>query len=152
MTEYFPTDDYALRTEENSGESLSKSLSASLSNLTNIQRKQNVFFAMTDVSFDNNSSLSRNSTSRRIDDDETHTLLNNDSDNRNIRFSTRLSYRFALSKRSSLAFSVNGEYGTQDQDGWQVRYDGLGAGPAGQTAQQRRRPQIQLRDIGRLQL
>lgn len=120
MTEYFPTDDYALRTEENSGESLSKSLSASLSNLTNIQRKQNVFFAMTDVSFDNNSSLSRNSTSRRIDDDETHTLLNNDSDNRNIRFSTRLSYRFALSKRSSLAFSVNGEYGTQDQDGWQV--------------------------------
>ena len=120
MTEYFPTDDYALRTEENSGESLSKSLSASLSNLTNIQRKQNVFFAMTDVSFDNNSSLSRNSTSRRIDDDETRTLLNNDSDNRNIRFSTRLSYRFALSKRSSLAFSVNGEYGTQDQDGWQV--------------------------------
>lgn len=120
MTEYFPTDDYALRTEENSGESLSKSLTASLSNLTNIQRKQNVFFAMTDFSFDNNSSLSSNSTFRRIDDDETRTHLNNDSDNRNIRFSTRLSYRFALSKRSSLAFSVNGQYGTQDQDGWQV--------------------------------
>lgn len=120
MTEYFPTDDYALRTEENSGESLSKSLSASINNLTNIQRKQNVFFAMTGFSFDNNSSLSRNSTSRRIDDDETRTLLNNDSDNRNIRFSTRLSYRFSLSKRSSLAFSVNGEYGTQDQNGWQV--------------------------------
>lgn len=120
MTEYFPTDEYTLRTEENSGESLSKSLSASLFNLTSIQRKQNAFSAMTDFSFDNNSSLSRNSTSRRIDDDKTRTLLNNDSDNRNIRFSTQLSYRFALSKRSSLAFSVNGKYNSQDQDGWQV--------------------------------
>ncbi|MDY5242003.1 MAG: hypothetical protein SPH60_09885 [Alistipes senegalensis] len=120
MTEYFPTDDYALRTEENSGESLSKALSANLSNLTSVRRGKNSFFAMTDFSFDNNSSLSRNSTSQRIDDDETRTLLNNDSDNRNIRFSTRLSYRFALSKRSSLALSVNGDYGTQDQDGWQI--------------------------------
>lgn len=120
MTEYFPTDDYALRTEENSGESLSKALSANLSNQTSVRRGKNSFFAMTDFSFDNNSSLSRNSTSQRIDDDETRTLLNNDSDNRNIRFSTRLSYRFALSKRSSLALSVNGDYGTQDQDGWQI--------------------------------
>lgn len=31
MTEYFPTEDYDLRTEENSGESLSKALSASIS-------------------------------------------------------------------------------------------------------------------------
>ena len=120
MTEYFPTDDYALRTEENSGESLSKALSANLSNLTSVRRGKNSFFAMTDFSFANNSSLSRNSTSQRIDDDETRTLLNNDSDNRNLSFNIRLSYRFALSKRSSLALSVNGDYGTQDQDGWQI--------------------------------
>lgn len=120
LTEYFPTDAYALRTEENSGESLSKALSANLSNLTNIQRKQNVFFAMTDFSFANNSSLSRNSTSQRIDDDETRTLLNNDSDNRNLSFNIRLNYYIFLSEKSSLSFWVNGDYGTQDQDGWQI--------------------------------
>lgn len=43
MTEYFPTDDYALRTEENSGESLSKALSANLSNLTSVRRGKNSF-------------------------------------------------------------------------------------------------------------
>lgn len=65
MTEYFPTEDYDLRTEENSGESLSKALSASISNLTSIQRKKNTFFAMTDFSFDNGSSHSRSVTFRR---------------------------------------------------------------------------------------
>ena len=120
MTEYFPTEDYDLRTEENSGESLSKALSASISNLTSIQRKKNTFFAMTDFSFDNGSSHSRSVTFRQIDDDETRTRLNNDSDNRNIRFNTRLSYYLTLSKRSSLEFLVSGNYGTQDQDGWQV--------------------------------
>ena len=120
MTEYFPTEDYDLRTEENSGESLSKALSASISNLTSIQRKKNTFFAMTDFSFDNGSSHSRSVTFRQIDDDETRTRLNNDSDNRNIRFNTRLSYYLTLSKRSSLEFLVSGNYGTQDQNGWQV--------------------------------
>ncbi len=119
-TEYFPTEDYDLRTEENSGESLSKALSASISNLTSIQRKKNTFFAMTDFSFDNGSSHSRSVTFRQIDDDETRTRLNNDSDNRNIRFSTQLSYYLSLSKRSSLSFSVRGSYGSQDQNGWQV--------------------------------
>lgn len=120
MTEYFPTEDYDLRTEENSGESLSKALSASISNLTSIQRKKNTFFAMTDFSFDNGSSHSRSVTFRQIDDDKTRTQLNNDSDNRNIRFNTRLSYYLTLSKRSSLEFLVSGNYGTQDQNGWQV--------------------------------
>ena len=120
MTEYFPTEDYDLRTEENSGESLSKALSASISNLTSIQRKKNTFFAMTDFSFDNGSSHSRSVTFRQIDDDETRTRLNNDSDNRNIRFNTRLSYYLTLSKRSSLEFLVSGNYGTQDQNSWQV--------------------------------
>lgn len=119
-TEYFPTEDYDLRTEENSGESLSKALSASISNLTSIQRRKNTFFAMTDFSFDNGSSHSRSVTFRQIDDDETRTRLNNDSDNRNIRFSTQLSYYLSLSKRSSLSFSVRGSYGSQDQNGWQV--------------------------------
>lgn len=119
-TEYFPTEDYDLRTEENSGESLSKALSASISNLTSIQRKKNTFFAMTDFSFDNGSSHSRSVTFRQIDDDETRTRLNNDSDNRNIRFSTQLSYYLSLSRRSSLSFSVRGSYGSQDQNGWQV--------------------------------
>ena len=120
MTEYFPTEDYDLRTEENSGESLSKALSASISNLTSIQRKKNTFFAMTDFSFDNGSSHSRSVTFRQIDDDKTRTQLNNDSDNRNIRFNTRLSYYLTLSKRSSLEFLISGNYGTQDQNGWQV--------------------------------
>lgn len=120
MTEYFPTEDYDLRTEENSGESLSKALSASISNLTSIQRKKNTFFAMTDFSFDNGSSHSRSVTFRQIDDDETRTRLNNDSDNRNIRFNTQLSYYLSLSRRSSLSFSVRGSYGSQDQNGWQV--------------------------------
>lgn len=152
MTEYFPTDDYALRTEENSGESLSKALSANLSNLTSIRRGKNSFLAMTDFSFANNSSLSRNSTSQRIDDDETRTLLNNDSDNRNLSFNIRLNYYISLSEKSSLSFWVNGDYGTQDQDGWQIDTGGLGAGPASQTAQQRRRPPVRFRNIGRLQL
>lgn len=120
MTEYFPTEDYDLRTEENSGESLSKALSASISNLTSIQRKKNTFFAMTDFSFDNGSSHSRSVTFRQIDDDKTRTQLNNDSDNRNIRFNTRLSYYLTLSKRSSLEFLLSGNYGTQDQNSWQV--------------------------------
>lgn len=120
MTEYFPTDDYALRTEENSGESLSKALSASINNLTNIRRKKNSFFAMTGFSFDNNSSYSRSLTFRRIDDDETRTHLNNDSNNRNIRFNTQLSYRISLSRRSALNFIIAGNYDSQDQDGWQV--------------------------------
>ena len=74
---------------------------------------------MTDFSA-NNSSLSRNSTSQRIDDDETRTHLNNDSDNRNLSFNIRLNYYISLSEKSSLSFWVNGDYGTQDQDGWQI--------------------------------
>ena len=120
MTEYFPTDDYALRTEESSGESLSKNLSGSLSNQTSIQRRKNTFFAMTDIRFESGDSHSRSTTSRRIDDDETRTHLNNDSDNRNLSFNIRLSYRISLSKKSSLSFWVNGDYGTQDRNGWQI--------------------------------
>lgn len=120
MTEYFPTDDYALRTEESSGESLSKNLSGSLSNLTSIQRKKNTFFAMTDLRFDSGDSYSRSATSRRIDNDETRTHLNNDSDNRNLSFNIRLNYYISLSKRSSLSFWIIGDYGTQDQNGWQI--------------------------------
>ena len=120
MTEYFPTDDYALRTEESSGESLSKNLSGSLSNLTSIQRKKNTFFAMTDIRFDSGDSYSRSATSRRIDNDETRTHLNNDSDNRNLSFNIRLNYYISLSKRSSLSFWIIGDYGTQDQNGWQI--------------------------------
>ena len=120
MTEYFPTDDYTLRTEESSGESLSKNLSGSLSNLTSIQRKKNTFFAMTDIRFDSGDSYSRSATSRRIDNDETRTHLNNDSDNRNLSFNIRLNYYISLSKRSSLSFWIIGDYGTQDQNGWQI--------------------------------
>ena len=120
MTEYFPTDDYTLRTEESSGESLSKNLSGGLSNLTSIQRKKNTFFAMTDIRFDSGDSYSRSATSRRIDNDETRTHLNNDSDNRNLSFNIRLNYYISLSKRSSLSFWIIGDYGTQDQNGWQI--------------------------------
>lgn len=128
MTEYFPTDDYALRTEESSGESLSKNLSGSLSNLTSIQRKKNTFFAMTDIRFDSGDSYSRSATSRRIDNDETRTHLNNDSDNRNLSFNIRLNYYISLSKRSSLSFWIIGDYGTQDQNGWQIDTTALAQG------------------------
>lgn len=120
MTEYFPTDDYTLRTEENSGESLSRSLSASINNLTNIHRRKNAFLAITNIRFDNGDSHSRSNTFRRIDDDETRTHLDNDSDDRNLGFSIQLNYHIALTEKSSLSFWVNGDYGTQDRNGWQI--------------------------------
>lgn len=55
QTEYFPTEAYALRNEESRNESLSKSLSAEISNYVNIQRKKKVFGAMTTFSIDDGS-------------------------------------------------------------------------------------------------
>lgn len=55
QTEYFLTEAYALRSEESRNESLSKSLSAEISNYVNIQRKKKVFGAMTTFSIDDGS-------------------------------------------------------------------------------------------------
>lgn len=55
QTEYFPTEAYALRNEESRNESLSKSLSAEISNYVNIQQKKKVFGAMTTFSIDDGS-------------------------------------------------------------------------------------------------
>ena len=62
QTEYFPTEAYALRSEESRNESLSKSLSAEISNYVNIQRKKKVFGAMTTFSIDDGSTLGHSRT------------------------------------------------------------------------------------------
>ena len=105
QTEYFPTEAYALRSEESRNESLSKSLSAEISNYVNIQRKKKVFGAMTTFS---------------IDDEKTRTNLNSNSDRRNIRLNVSIFFHSKISERSTLSFNVSGKYAPGDRDGWRV--------------------------------
>lgn len=152
MTEYFPTDDYALRTEESSGESLSKSLTASLSNLTNIQRKQNVFFAMTDFSVDNNSvaeqQLHLPAYRRRRDPHTPQQRL------RQPEYPVQHPTLLPLRPFQAIVAGIFRQRPIRHAGPGRLagRYDGLGPRSAGQTAQQRRRPQVRFRNIGRLQL
>lgn len=120
QTEYFPTEAYALRSEESRNESLSKSLSAEISNYVNIQRKKKVFGAMTTFSIDDGSTLGHSRTQQRIDDEKTRTNLNSNSDRRNIRLNVSIFFHSKISERSTLSFNVSGKYAPGDRDGWRV--------------------------------
>lgn len=120
QTEYFPTEAYALRSEESRNESLSKSLSAEISNYVNIQRKKKVFGAMTTFSIDDGSTLGHSRTQQRIDDEKTRTNLNSNSDRRNIRLNVNIFFHSKISERSTLSFNVSGKYAPGDRDGWRV--------------------------------
>lgn len=120
QTEYFPTEAYALRNEESRNESLSKSLSAEISNYVNIQRKKKVFGAMTTFSIDDGSTLGHSRTQQRIDDEKTRTNLNSNSDRRNIRLNVSIFFHLKISERSTLSFNVSGKYAPGDRDGWRV--------------------------------
>ena len=120
QTEYFPTEAYALRSEESRTESLSKSLSAEISNYVNIQRKKKVFGAMTTFSIDDGSTLGHSRTQQRIDDEKTRTNLNSNSDRRNIRLNVSIFFHSKISERSTLSFNVSGKYAPGDRDGWRV--------------------------------
>ena len=98
QTEYFPTEAYALRSEESRNESLSKSLSAEISNYVNIQRKKKVFGAMTTFSIDDGSTLGHSRTQQRIDDEKTRTNLNSNSDRRNIRLNVSIFFHSKISE------------------------------------------------------
>ena len=116
QTEYFPTEAYALRSEESRNESLSKSLSAEISNYVNIQRKKKVFGAMTTFSIDDGSTLGHSRTQQRIDDEKTRTNLNSNSDRRNIRLNVNIFFHSKISERSTLSFNVSGKYAPGDRD------------------------------------
>lgn len=120
QTEYFLTEAYALRSEESRNESLSKSLSAEISNYVNIQRKKKVFGAMTTFSIDDGSTLGHSRTQQRIDDEKTRTNLNSNSDRRNIRLNVSIFFHSKISDRSTLSFNVSGKYAPGDRDGWRV--------------------------------
>ena len=120
QTEYFPTEAYALRNEESRNESLSKSLSAEISNYVNIQRKKKVFGAMTTFSIDDGSTLGHSRTQQRIDDEKTRTNLNSNSDRRNSRLNVSIYFHSKISERSTLSFNVSGKYAPGDRDGWRV--------------------------------
>ena len=120
QTEYFPTDAYALRNEENASQSLSKSLSTDVMNIIGIQRKKKVFGATTSFSFDNGSYSGHSRTLQQIDDEHTRTDLNSNSDKRNIRLNLNLYYQTRISKRSTLTFSASGKYDTGNRDGWRI--------------------------------
>ena len=120
QTEYFLTEAYALRSEESRNESLSKSLSAEISNYVNIQRKKKVFGAMTTFSIDDGSTLGHSRTQQRIDDEKTRTNLNSNSDRRNIRLNVSIFFHSKISERSTLSFNVSGKYAPGDRDGWRV--------------------------------
>lgn len=119
-TEYFPTDNYALRDEQSDSKNGSKYLSARLVNMTSIQRGKNVFSSMAELSFRNSSSSGRSRTTRRIDDETTRTHLNSDSENRNLNLNISLSYYITLSKRSTLSLRVSGKYDSSEQEGWRI--------------------------------
>lgn len=120
QTEYFPTESYALRSEESRNESLSKSLSAEISNYVNIQRKKKVFGAMTTFSIDDGSTLGHSRTQQRIDDEKTRTNLNSNSDRRNIRLNVSIFFHSKISERSTLSFNVSGKYAPGDRDDWRI--------------------------------
>lgn len=119
-TEYFPTDEFTLRDEESHSENLSKSLTASVANMTHIMRKKNSFYSSANLSFDNGSSAGRSRTVRQINDETTRTHLDNDSDNRNLSFDLNLSYGMNFSERSSLGLTATGRYGDRNQEGWRI--------------------------------
>ena len=110
----------SLRSEESRNESLSKSLSAEISNYVNIQRKKKVFGAMTTFSIDDGSTLGHSRTQQRIDDEKTRTNLNSNSDRRNIRLNVSIFFHSKISERSTLSFNVSGKYAPGDRDGWRV--------------------------------
>lgn len=120
QTEYFPTEAYALRNEESVSESLSKSLSTEVANFTSIQRKKNVLGASTSFSIDDGSSAGHNRMKQQIDDEQTRTDLNSNSDKRDIRLNLSLYYQTRISERSMLTFSISGRYNTGNRDGWRI--------------------------------
>lgn len=120
LTSYFPTDEYRIFDKESRSESLSKNVSFEASNYTMIQRRRNVLNVGAQFQYESGSSLARNLTRQRIDDDETRTQTRSDGDDRSIGFDLSLYYSIHLSERSQLSLRASASRSTQRRDGWQV--------------------------------
>lgn len=125
--------------------SLSKSLSAEISNYVNIQRKKKVFGAMTTFSIDDGSTLGHSRTQQRIDDrkdpDEPQQQL------RQTQHPIECQHFLPLENFRTVDPVVQrlGQIRTRRPGRLAGRHDGLDTRPASQTAQRRRQPQLFVR-------
>lgn len=101
LSDYFPTDEYTLRSDESRSTSRSGSLGVGIRNMTVIRRRQNSFFASANARFSDFDSRSGSRTLRRIDEEQTLTDMHTDNDRRNIDAALNAGYDFRLSPRSS---------------------------------------------------
>lgn len=120
LTDYFPTDDYAVRLDESLSEYLSKNLAASLNNHTLFRRKRHMLHALVDLQYNDGQSFSHSSTTQTIDREVTRTQTNSDSDTRSMRFNGRVDYSFRFTEKMQLSLTAAGSYGDNDNEGWQV--------------------------------
>lgn len=119
-TEYFPTDEYRQFDKRSRSESLSKNLSASIGNMTSIQRRKNTFYADVNLNYENGTTAGQTRNRQLIDGDETFTRTHSDGDDRSIGFNASLNYSMRLSEKSRLILGASFSYSMQDGDSWQV--------------------------------
>lgn len=120
LSDYFPTDEYTLRSDESRSTSRSGSLGVGIRNMTVIRRRQNSFFASANARFSGFDSRSGSRTLRRIDGEQTLTDMHTDNDRRNIDAALNAGYDFRLSPRSSMNLSAGVNYSSGDSDGRQT--------------------------------
>lgn len=107
VEEYFPTDEYTLRSEESRTDASSRSLLVETSSFAVFQRRGNVFNASLGLSFRNSSSDDLTRTSQTVDSDRTRTDLHTVSDSRDLTLNASLSYSVRLSERSRLSLDTS---------------------------------------------
>lgn len=119
--DYFPTEAYALRREENSSLMESRTLSANVNHYTSILRGKNNLTVSMGLNLNSGTSMGRNQTSQRIDEQSIFTRTHSDNNNRDLALSSNVVYRrMLLDKRLWLSVDVSYEYQNQRQEGWRI--------------------------------
>lgn len=120
LTDYFPTDEYALRRDESRRESLSKRISADLHTSARIQRRKNSFNANWSVQYGDGASSGRNTTDQQLDAGRTFTRILSDGSDRSFGTDLSLYYSFRLSEKSRMNMRISFNYADRKSNDWQV--------------------------------
>lgn len=119
-TEYFPTQAYAHRSEEQQSQSLAGIFSVDANNMVAIQRRHGTLSTALSASYRHGTSEGVTGTLQRLDDRQTRTRQHGDVDNRSVGFDLSVGYSMRLSERSRLAVGIGGSYYRSDDDAWQT--------------------------------
>ncbi len=120
QSDYFPTADYALRTDQNTNRSLAKQHSTDINHTTYLERGKSTFTADIGLSMQNSDSDQASRSTQQIDQEITRTQLGSNSETRSYQIRASIDYAIKLSKHSALTFTAQANYGKNQSDGWQI--------------------------------